>query len=149
MTNDINIFSFLSYFLIGLGYIAYNVITINFLIVNIINDIWIYNLLSLIILPLYYLISVYGYRINFKFIQFIFLTFFIWAMFLLNSNTVNKTSNIYYNTIFTSICQILVAFSTIILNFYMFLCQLKTPCCCYTDTYYDINSDDDEQKENV
>ena len=132
-----------------LSYLTYSVLGIVVLANNneIINQMWFYNLISLLAVPLFLLTHMYGCFINYKYYLFILLIILIWGGIIIFDNINN--SNIWNFSLVTFLCQILVVLSPIFIKLYIFICSLKTPCCCIKDDYLINKKDNDQQKVNT
>ena len=110
------------------------------------NQIWYYNLLSLLIVPLFFIMTMCRFNyLNYYFFIFIFILV-IWGGILIFNKL--AMDNLWLFSLVTFCCQILILNSPCLLKLYLFVCSLKTPCCCLLDYNNSDLEDEINSKEN-
>jgi len=121
--------------LILISYFTYSILGIIVLNSNNFNNLWIYNLISLLVVPFFTIIFMCGYSrdyIHYLFYLAIFVLIIVGGFYTFNNEDNN---NLWQFSLTTFILQILALFFTSLIRFYAFICSLKTPCCCIDNEY--------------
>jgi len=133
--------------LIFISYFTYSIFGIIVLNNNNFDNLWMYNLISLLVIPFFTIMLMCGCGrdyIQYLFYLVIFVLIIVGGFFTFNNNEDN--TNLWQFSLITFILQILALFFTCLIRFYTFICSLKTPCCCIEDNGY--ISDNQEKINN-
>ena len=143
--NQFNVYRIITLTMSSILYLIYNVIGIVYLTeFPLYNSIWFYSLFSILLIPLFFLLSSIGR--NFIYYKYLIFTFLVslWGIIVV-SNVNYSYNNLVYFAITSIIFQLLLSFFPIIVRIYTFLCSIKTPCCCIdNEQYYEHKSTDNE-----
>lgn len=122
--------------LIFISYFTYSIFGIIVLNNNNFDNLWMYNLISLLVIPFFTIMLICGCGrdyIQYLFYFVIFVLIIVGGIFTFNNE---DNTNLWQFCLVTFILQILALFFTSLIRFYTFICSLKTPCCCIKDNGY-------------
>ena len=122
--------------LIFISYFTYSIFGIIVLNNNNFDNLWMYNLISLLVIPFFTIMLICGCGrdyIQYLFYFVIFVLIIVGSIFTFNNE---DNTNLWQFCLVTFILQILALFFTSLIRFYTFICSLKTPCCCIKDNGY-------------
>ena len=117
--------------LIFISYFTYSIFGIIMILNNNnFDNLWIYNLISLLVIPFFTIMLMCGCGrdyIQYLFYFVIFVLIIVGGIFIFNNE---DNTHLWQFCLITFILQILALFFTSLIRFYTFICSLKTPCCC-------------------
>lgn len=135
--------------LIFISYFTYSIFGIIVLNNSNFDNLWMYNLISLLVIPFFTIMLMCGYcrdYIQYLFYFVIFVLIIVGGIFTFNNE---DSTNLWQFSLITFILQILALFFTSLIRFYTFICSLKTPCCCIEDNGYITDSHEKIKNEKI